>query len=58
MDTQGELRECCQDESNREEPVDMGNGLVNVRCSVCGANHYLLNLDQGDLRQEGAEIGG
>lgn len=36
----------------------MGNGLVNVRCSVCGANHYLLNLDQGDLRQEGAEIGG
>ena len=50
-------RECCKLKANRSEPVDRGNGLVTVQCTVCNATHWLLTLDPGDLRQEGADIG-
>lgn len=50
------IRECCTDEGNRSEPEDRGNGLTVSRCGVCGASHYLLNIDPADLRSLVAEV--
>lgn len=48
--------ECCRDMNNREEPVPKGNGLTVSRCSVCGANHYVLNVDPVELGLTAQEL--
>ncbi len=48
-------RACCQDPANRSEPEQVSEDLSFTRC-VCGARHFVLEVDEIELAGEGAAL--
>lgn len=43
------MRECCRESSNRERAATDKEELECEVCLICGARHWTLNADKGEL---------
>lgn len=43
------MNECCKDLENRGPVEKVSEDLSLTRCVVCGARHFELDIDEGDL---------
>lgn len=51
------IKECCKDVDNLELIEENDDGSTVKRCKVCGAKHYHMFMDVGNLSMDGEALG-
>ena len=50
------MRECCQKKENLKKIEDDGKGTYTEKCRVCGASHYNVVAQTGNLKFKGKSL--